>query len=183
MSIKVAILGHSQVPQTFHVQNSEISIFRRSGACIHHFDESPLRDILEDRFDLVFLFLGGNDIRADLYDCKPVIVGLKGILLRLKEISKEVRFVAIERRHYSVNNRFGVENAQYEHDRRRINNNLRKFCGRQNIRIVNTTTRWFSDHLGKDGVHFATEAQRELKQKFTNVINLCREQAIQGGSS
>ena len=176
MTYRVAIVGHSQVPKQLTVNdtNIKIDIFRRPGGCVTHFDESPLRDVLDEKFDLVFLFLGGNDIVNYPLDCKPVSDALKEILLKLKTITNELRFVLIERRNYAPNNRFNLDNAEYERGRKQVNSSLRHFLKGQSIRSINTAAPWFGDHLKADGVHFDNNAQEELKTKIRNAIFHCK---------
>ena len=176
MSLVVAIVGHSQVPLEIENPNAEVVIFRRPGACLEHLSESPLVDVFELQPDLVFLYLGGNDIANHQSDCRPIIEGLKSALLKLKGIAKEVRFVQVERRHYTPGNRFNVDNDAYEWCRKRINANLRYFCKRENIRTLNTTKHLFEDNLAADGVHFDPEARAELIKLFNSGIEYCRLQ-------
>ena len=82
---RVAIVGHSQVPRSFRVHSNpdiEIKIFRRPGGRISHIDEPPLSDAFEYNPDLVFLFLGGNDIPQYKHNCKLPADHLKATMLR-----------------------------------------------------------------------------------------------------
>ena len=63
MSTKIAILGHSNVPQSLEIANATVRIFRKPGARAWHFTTYPeFSGIWDFRPDITFLFLGSNDI-------------------------------------------------------------------------------------------------------------------------
>lgn len=171
---KVAVVGHSQTPRRIDIRNPNVSvkIFRRSGARLEHINELPLQEVFDSQYDLLVLFLGGNDIAAYPEEIERIIHDLKGLLLKCKAIAHEVVYVLIEGRHYPDNNRFGITNKTYESCRKRVNRNIRRFLGRQGIRSFNTTDYYFSNNVARDGIHFNTAAQNQLVQKIKDLIYL-----------
>ena len=63
-------------------------------------NESPLNQEFNHHYDLLGLFLGGNDIAGHPEDCAQIICDLKGLLLKCKTVAREAVFVLLERRHY-----------------------------------------------------------------------------------
>ena len=138
---KVAVLGHSQTPRQISTRdtNVTIQIFRRPGARLEHINELPLREVFDSQYDLLVLFLGGNDVAAYPEECERIVRDLKGLLLKCKAVSQEVVYVLIEGRHYPDNNRFGITSQVYESCRKRVNRNIKRFIKRQGIKCFNTT--------------------------------------------
>ena len=125
---KVAIVGHSQVhvdlPEIPHV---ELKIFRKPGAKLEHVHETPLGDVFNFRPDLCIVLMGGNDIGIPQTDRSEVMGKLRAYFLELKEITPDLRWMNMERRFYPFRNRFGVNNQQYEEDRKWFNTGMRRF--------------------------------------------------------
>ena len=123
-----------------------------------------------------FLFLGTNDIAHHTHDPVYISNKLSDILRRLTEISAQVRFVNLERRHYPPSNHFNLRNDDYERCRRFVNQRMRRYCKWAHILTVNITSPWFYEHLNADGFHFDFEASLELKRKILYVIRRCLTQ-------
>ena len=174
MPFKVAVVGHSQVPITYEtISNVEIKVFKRSGALVDHMFQPPLSNVFEYRPDLVFLFLGANDIAHHTHDPVYVSDKLSNILKRLAEVCAQVRFVNLERRHYALSNHFNLRNDEYERCRRFINQRMRRYCKWAHVWTINITSPWFYNHLSGDGIHFDNEASLELRRKILYVIRRC----------
>ena len=68
-SVKVAIVGHSQVPPELISPGITVHIFRRPGARVNDWQNVPeFVDLLNHQFDLVFIWIGSNDITST---CRP----------------------------------------------------------------------------------------------------------------
>ena len=171
---KVAVVGHSQTPKRIDTRDPNVSvkIFRRSGARLEHINELPFCEIFDSQYDLLVLFLGGNDISAYPEETERIIYDLKGLLLKCKAVAQEVVYVLIEGRHYPDNNRFGITSRVYENCKKRVNRNIRRFLKRQGMRSFNTTDYYFSNNVARDGIHFNTAAQNQLVQKIKDLIYL-----------
>ena len=83
--VKVAIVGHSQVPREISIPNVETRVFRKPGARIQHFHSELLPEVLDFSPDIIVIFLGGNDIDASPDCSQRVANGLKGIIEILKD--------------------------------------------------------------------------------------------------
>ena len=89
---KVAVVGHSQIPNQISTRDTNVSIkvFRRQGARLEHIDELPFCEIFNSQYDLLVLFLGGNDIAAYPEEAERIIHDLKALLLKCKAVAQEV---------------------------------------------------------------------------------------------
>ena len=171
MVFKVALVGHSQIPNTITpLRNTEVRVFKRPGGSVFQFEEPPFSEVFDYRPDLVILFLGGNDVALYGDEHQRIVSKLKQILARLKELSNNVIFVTLERRNYPLNNRFGVVNEVYNRNRKKVNDKLRAFLRRKSIRQINVTAPWFSENLRSDGVHFNSSAAIEFRRKIILAI-------------
>ena len=167
---KVALVGHSQVPNTFEApEGATIRIFRRRGGLIQHFDQPPLSDVYRYNADLIILFLGSNDVLNFGNNWLNLVKQLREILLLLRAICPRVWFVTIERRKFTSSHL----DSLYESYRKKINRKLGKYLHNTVVRMVNISSPWFGDHLGNDGVHFNAQAKQEIANKFKNVIHRC----------
>ena len=99
---KVALVGHSQVPTTFEApEGAEVSIFRRRGGLVEHFDQPPLLNVYEYKPNLVILFLGSNDLLNYADNWLLLVKKLRDILYSLTLTCPYVWFVTIERRRFA----------------------------------------------------------------------------------
>ena len=167
---KVAIVGHSQVPVDLpEIPYVELKIFRKPGAKLEHVHESPLGDVFNYRPDLCIVLMGGNDIGIPQADRAEVMGRLRAYLLELKEITPDLRWMNMEKRFYPWRNRYGVNNQQYEVDRKWFNNAMRGFLRTNQIQPLNVTGPWWAGNQ-IDGVHFNQEASRAIRRKLLNCI-------------
>ena len=59
----VVIIGHSLVPRNFNSPpGTSCHIFRKPGGCFSDENCSEFQGLWEDNFDLVIVYLGGNDL-------------------------------------------------------------------------------------------------------------------------
>ena len=61
---QVALLGHSQMPSSLHcpIPQVNIDVYRRGGAKIDNVYVPPLNGVFNRPYDLIIVFLGGNDL-------------------------------------------------------------------------------------------------------------------------
>ena len=167
--VKVAIVGHSQVPQEIIIPGVETRVFRKPGARIHDFHRDLLPELLSFSADIIVIFLGGNDIDARPDCALRVANGLKGIVEILKDNCREVIFIQIEWRDFSRTRVPGLTKEIYNQRRATINRNLKRFCSRHNIHAINTGLEDL-ERVRRDGVHFASESASVLKRKIIRAI-------------
>ena len=102
MVYKVAILGHSQVPNDFpEIVGVETRIFRRSGAKLKNFYE-VFEEVLEWNHNHTIIFLGGNDIGVGPKRWTPqrIATNLINISWNFHNKGNAVSLVLIEPRNY-----------------------------------------------------------------------------------
>ena len=167
--VKVAIVGHSQVPREIIIPGVETRVFRKPGARIHHFHRDLLPEVLSFSADVIVIFLGGNDIDARPDCASRVAEGLKGIVEILKDNCREVIFIQIEWRDFSTTRVPGLTKEIYRQHRATINRNLQRFCRRHNIRAINTGLENL-ERVRRDGVHFASQSATILKRKIIRAV-------------
>ena len=167
--VKVAIVGHSQVPREITIPNVETRVFRKPGARIQHFYSDLLPEVQAFSPDVTVIFLGGNDIDARADCALRVANGLKGIIEILKDNCREVIFIQIEWRDFSTTRVPGLTREIYQHRRATINRNLKRFCSRGNIRAINTGLENL-ESVRRDGVHLASVSASALKTKIIRAI-------------
>ena len=61
--VRVAIVGHSQIPYINSYDDVEISTFKLKGALCSDFFDYPLNECLQQEYDVVIIFLGGNETK------------------------------------------------------------------------------------------------------------------------
>ena len=167
--VKVAIVGHSQVPQEIIIPGVETRVFRKPGARIHDFHRDLLPELLSFSADIIVIFLGGNDIDARPDCALRVAEGLKGVVEILKDSCREVIFIQIEWRDFSRTRVPGLTKEIYNQRRATINRNLKRYCSRHNIHAINTGLEDL-ERVRRDGVHFARESASVLKRKIIRAI-------------
>ena len=168
-ALRVAIVGHSQVPPELTGPNFTVHIFRRPGAKVNDWREVPeFVDLLKSKFDLVFLWLGSNDITST---CQPNAILRQINLFALQiENSCEARVVVVEveSRQYQRSRHFVPPN-QYLRIRRAINIRLHL---QKRYSLLSFGALKFE--LATDGVHFKAQSKLMIKQKFMTYIEKFR---------
>ena len=168
-TLNVAIIGHSQVPPELISPNINCKIFRKPGARLSNWQDVPeLVDVLNHNFDLVFIWLGSNDITTD---CRPNL-----ILHQLTHCARQVEsrcqckvvLVEVEHRCYTQSRHY-VPPTQYLHIRRAINKRLH--LQRRHTLLSFGALRF---ELARDGVHFRPSSKEMIKQKFVTYIERFR---------
>lgn len=63
---RVALVGHSQLPVHWENVSWELDVFRAPGGHAYSFfEDSRLKDVLNNQYDVVLLWIGSNDIKVD----------------------------------------------------------------------------------------------------------------------
>ena len=97
---KVALVGHSHVPAELTVDvPAEVDIFRSPGAKIKSFFNNPLlTPVLQQKYHLIVLWLGSNDVR-DNCNINDIVGQVKTVVEALeKTCGADVRFCLLEPR-------------------------------------------------------------------------------------
>ncbi len=64
---KIALVGHSQIPQQFSFPGAHIIIFRAPGAkASSFFEDTRMNQVPEWEHDLTILWIGSNDIASNI---------------------------------------------------------------------------------------------------------------------
>ena len=124
--MKVAIVGHSQVPNELTVERDdvEVKIFRAPGGKIGNFhSDSRLNDVLKYPHDLTVLWLGSNDITQTTEQAELTNKIIEVIHKIEHECGSTVVFVSIENREYPDDDG-PVSNQSYRLLQKAINRKL-----------------------------------------------------------
>ena len=92
MNIRVAVLGHSQVPLNFKFyKDIDVTIFQKPGALLKDIDTYPLKEIWQHEFDIIIVYLGGNDAVSNT--TQYITSKLIEIVERCQRIARQVLIV------------------------------------------------------------------------------------------
>ena len=164
--MKIAIVGHSQVPINLVSPGDTVTNFRKPGAKLAKWRDTPeLTEIFDHNFDLTFIWLGSNDITVS---CKPA-----EIISELNKFAQEVQtrcntkvvIIEVETRCYTTSRHY-VDPTVYLHIRRAIN---RKLHLRKKHTLLSFGALKF--RLASDGVHFTADSRQLIHDKFLKTIN------------
>ena len=167
--LKVAILGHSQVPPELTGPGINCTVYRKPGAKLNNWQDVPeFAEILNNKFDIVFIWLGSNDITTT---CRPNL-----ILHQLTHLAQQIEadcqckvvLVEIEHRCYT-NSRHFVPPTQYLHIRRAVNKRLHL---QHRYTLLSFGALRFE--LARDGVHFKAQSKELIKQRLIMYIERFR---------
>ena len=167
MSFKVAIVGHSNVPVRFHHPGASVSIFRKGGALLKNFYSEPaLNRVLDEKFDLVFTWLGSNDVE----DGKGTLEIPRLTLELAKDIKSktgaQVIVIDIEPRVCPV--RYHTTTKAYKKIAKGINDKILKKRGDHHG--VLHVEPFLKFHINESGCHYTREGRRILEGKISNQI-------------
>ena len=168
---KAAVVGHSQVPTVIEVPDCiDLTIFRSPGAKARKFFTDPLLSpVLENRYDVVILWLGSNDITPRCA-VRDIVKNIKNIVLRLEEVcTPRVKICLVEPRHPERRYAHVVSQETYDLIRKGVNNNLQRRALRGK-EFISFGARPYEGDLGRDGVHFNREGRSRIAQKLGNAI-------------
>ena len=168
MVLNVAIVGHSQTPRMYSYQNVNIHIFKGRGAKIDDVYQSgsKLNRVLQYSWDIVFLFIGGNDI----CDKPPSVVVEELIALRHQIHSRYVYITAIEPRYYTLAKeiQYRITTKEYNTRAKIANNRLKRFAERNYYRNILICPEYL--YGSPDGVHLGEIGNNSLIIKYKKVI-------------
>ena len=165
---RVAVVGHSLVPESVQGPGLDVSVFRKPGGKLTDLHCGEFTGFRQGHFDLAIIVLGGNDLAgprpvSDLLDLARMFVDYA------KGVAREVRFCTAEIRMYGENNRFGVNNEVYKRRRNKYNRTLVRMLRRENVRHVDLGKPWFAYERARDGVHFSPEAEKRFEREIVRV--------------
>ena len=165
--LRVAFVGHSQLPSNIIIAGTEISIFRAPGGkAFSFFEDNRLCNVLNWRGDLVIVWLGSNDIVGNT----NVSEVTDNILIIKEKIEEEcgarVIIVLVEPRCYP--NDHPVHQTQYTKIQRGINRKLEKKLPQTHFIKFNLPK--YQQFLSFDGVHFTSEGRKEIEKVIVDNV-------------
>ena len=166
-----ALVGHSQLPTSLAVEVPvTINIFRSPGAhASNFFENSQLTSVLENRYHLIILWIGSNDI-TDTCQVIDIARNIKEIVVALENTcGADVRICLIEPRRPEQQTNIELDNVTYGKIAKAVNRKLQQHFlkGRK---FISFGAKLFWEDLKQDGVHF----RRHEKELFvTSKIKNC----------
>ena len=171
--INVAVVGHSQTPTIDSYDDVNIDTFMRGGAIISHAYMHPLNECFNRQYDIVIIFLGGNDIGH-----RPVQT-IGDELIELANAFEGVRHVyvtQIEQRTYPVGHRHFVPYDDYRKQKNAINRRLVNYAkNNKSFRTINCSSPNYTDN-SYDGIHFNVVGKESIVHKYINAIEKARRE-------
>ena len=165
---KVAIVGHSQVPEelVFDREDVSVDIFRAPGGrASTFFLDRRMADVGHQKYDLVILWLGSNDITPHCV-VRKIADKLAFIVKDLeRKCEAQVRMCLIEPRYPDGR----LDQTTYEKVAKGINNLLQRRLLKK-YRFISFGAKPFWDSLDTDGVHFDPIGCDHVANKFRNCI-------------
>ncbi len=168
----IAIVGHSLAPPRIEpVEGADIHIYRSPGGKVASFEnDSKLNGVLTSSYDLVIIFLGGNDVHNN---CNPsqITDNIKGVIEQVRtHCNSHIAFVLLEHRSPKQGNRFNIDEDQYNRVANSINNRLkRSYKNKSYVQFLSISAKPFQNGV-TDGIHFNRETKLHLERKLRNTI-------------
>lgn len=179
---RVALVGHSQLPAQLEDVTWELFVFRAPGGKVHSFfEDDRMCEVLNEKYDVVLLWLGSNDITTHT-SAKDLADEIINIVYTLEEhCEAEVVMVLLEPRFCP--SEYPVEHHKYRKIQNGVNKQLKKVL--QGYTFLRFNSAFWEFNLASDGVHFNEEAKKLIKKKIEGVINqkLAGEASEEGSSS
>ena len=174
--LRVALVGHSQLPSELEVDGADIEIFRAPGGKAYGFyEDERLNEVLDWSGDLVILWLGSNDIKQNTH-VSDVVDNITEIKESIEEeCGAEVVIILVEPRSYPDD--YPVNETRYKKIQRAINKKLEREL--PDTRFLQFNTQMYQTELSSDGVHFTAEGQELIEDKIRD----CIEDFVNDGSS
>ena len=157
--MRIALVGHSQIPEEFATGNvnDTVEIFKVSGAKAFNFHDTALTGVLENRYDIVILWIGSNDIHHS--------VEAKTIAFKIKDLNEEIeRVTGAIVIHLGIEPRTkprGISEEKYGACKRGIDARVRRQV-KDPHKFIHLTGRP-KDFLSRDGVHFTEQGKDIIK--------------------
>ena len=174
--LRVALVGHSQLPYDLEVEGADIEIFRSPGARAYSFYEDEiLNEVLNWSGDLAIIWLGSNDIYNGTH-VSEVVDNITNIKESIEEeCGAEVVIILVEPRCY--NDDHPVSETKYRKLQKGINRKLERELPDTEFIQFNTST--YQQELSSDGVHFSDYGKELIRDR----IITCIEEHLPEGSS
>lgn len=166
---KASLVGHSQLPNSLQVDETEIRIFRAPGAhASTFFSDERLNQVLRWKHDHCILWLGSNDIVEGM-STEVLFNDIKEITHTIeKECGAVVQICLIEPRVYPDHPNAPITSENYKKVMHSVNKRIKRSMRNATIHF-NTTT--YVKELARDGVHFSEEGKERIKGKIAAAIN------------
>ena len=150
---------------------ADITLVRVPGAKAKNFFNDPrFYQALDDRYELVVLWLGSNDIAVDT-QVGDVLACLGDIVNAIKERCKAIVQVCLIEprvRRPGITSRDRTFNEKYKIVARHINRRLTRYC--KGCRVLNFAGDFFESCLAEDGVHFNRLGRELVRDKLKSAI-------------
>ena len=167
---RVAIIGHSLVPRSFNSPpGTPCHIFRKPGGCFSDENCSEFQGLWEDNFDLVIMYLGGNDL-AYLGEIE-VYNRARDFITRVSEHARIVSVCNIEHRFYPEGSNRAHLNNKYKRKRNVFNRKLKRYLYCQGHSMLDVGRPVFYHNRTSDGVHFSNISRAALERYFKRIIS------------
>ncbi|KAG0713759.1 hypothetical protein GWK47_015517 [Chionoecetes opilio] len=164
---RVALVGHSQVPQTVEVDapNVTVEVYRAPGGKIRtFFSDDRLNGILQKEFELVILWLGSNDIK-EASKVGNIVEHIRKVVETVQATCRcEIRICMIEHRIITDHYARRVEQETYDKVAKAINNKLNKKLTQD--RKLSFNAKPYAQDLAHDGVHFNRTGRSFIYEKL-----------------
>lgn len=162
--LKVALVGHSQIPRNLEIPNVQIKIFRGPGAKARtFFEDNRVNKILEWEHDLTILWIGSNDIEQTTNPAR-IFCDIKNII---KEITAKCQSLVYICQVEPRTNPRNITEDQYKKFQVGINNRIKRALKTPNIHFNNQQ---FVQELSEDGTHWDERGRAHVLSKFRRVI-------------
>ena len=163
--VNVLIVGHSQTPRINSYGDVNITCIKRPSACIEDLEGI---DRLYDQWDIVILFIGGNDLCFN--EPRTVaddIINLVGNL----NCSMKVYVTLVETRWYDEERarKYNITTEEYNDRARACSNLLTRHARRtKQFRTIRCPPSY--NNNSPEGIHFDEVAKASLFSKYKNAI-------------
>ena len=175
--MRVTVVGHSQLPKEFRSYlNTEIHLCRQGGALLDDLleDQGRLRDAVAEPCDVIFVFLGGNDLfHIDHQLVKTKLIEVANLCAA---VATHVYITLLEPRDYTKHPRpdWKARAVEYNKKRVNVNNFIKRYVRRTHqFRTPNFGFERFAEDQDK-GVHFNRWARISIWTRFRTLIEKSR---------
>ena len=159
------------MPRSFNTPpGTSCHIFRKTGGCFSDENCSEFQGLWEDKFDLVIVYLGGNDL-AYLGEIEVYNRARDFFITRVSEHARIVRVCNIERRFYPEGSNRAHHNSKYKCKRNVFNRKIIRYFNRQGHSMLDVGRPVFYHNRSSDGVHFSNISRAALERYFKRIIS------------
>ena len=170
----VALVGHSGLPKFESYDDVFVDTFQSKGAILTDIWSSKFSPrMLQQNWDCVILFLGGNDLRY----CRDQGELFDRFLACFHAFNTAKIFVTdIEPRTY-YDDRWDITTEEYRGLSGIVNNRLRRYCkNRSHLDYLHIPPAYFNDT--DDGIHMGPEGMNNLIAKYKRAIQGYRSKLV-----